>query len=140
MNIGNILEDNLLLICPNSVKTSVLKYLANERKLMKIKFMTLQQFKKRYLFDYDIEAIIHLVKTYKMKVANAKETLENLYYVDENKDYNSEKLKQLVDYKKELKSNNLLIYDTLFKNSLSSYKVKVYGYGKLDKFDEEIIK
>ena len=140
MNIENILEDNLLLICPNSVKTSVLKYLASEKKLLKIKFMTLQQFKKRYLFDYDIEAIIHLVKTYKMKVANAKETLENLYYVDENKDYNSEKLKQLVDYKKELKSNNLLIYDTLFKNSLSSYKVKVYGYGKLDKFDEEIIK
>lgn len=139
MNIENILEDDLLLICPNSMKTSVLKYLANEKRLMKIKFMTLQQFKKRYLFDYDIEAIIHLVKTYKMKVANAKETLENLYYVDEDKNYNSEKLKQLVKYKKELKDKEKLIYDDLFKNSLSNYKIKVYGYGKLDKFDEDII-
>ncbi len=140
MNLENILEDSLLLICPNSVKTSVLKYLADNKKLMKIKFMTLQEFKKKHLFDYDIETIKYLVDKHQMKVANAKETLEDLYYIDENKDYDSEKLKQLVNYKKELRSNDLLIYDNLFKNSLSNYKIKVYGYGELDKFDEALIK
>ena len=69
-----------------------------------------------------------------MKVENAITILDNLYYI-EDKDYKNEKLNKLVNYKKELDTNNLLIYDKLFKKILKRRKVVVYGYGLLNTFD-----
>lgn len=129
----DFLEDNLLIITPNSYKFEILKYLNDNKLIMNIKFMTKTEYKKSIKFDYGIDAI-HFLKNQDMKVENAITILDNLYYI-EDKDYHNEKLNKLVNYKKELDSNNLLIYDKLFSKILKRRKIIVYGYGLLNTFD-----
>ncbi len=127
------LEDNLLIVCPNSYKRAILEYLNNNKLILNIKFMTKNEFLKCSMFDYDIEAIHYLVNK-GMKVDNAITIINNLYYI-EGKEYYNEKLDYLVNIKKELNDNNLLIYDKMFYKILKRRKVVVYGYGKLNSFD-----
>ena len=134
----NFLEDNLLVICPNSYKLAILKYLKDHKRILDIKFMTINEYKKRIKFDYDINTIHYLVKK-NMKVENAITIIENLYYIEDKK-YNNKKLDDLVNYKKELDNNSLLIYDKLFSKILKHRKVVVYGYGKLNAFNKKILK
>ena len=132
----DFLEDNLLIVCPNSYKLAILKYLNDNKTILNIKFMTKSEYKKSIKFDYGIEAI-HFLKNKGMKVENAITILDNLYFI-EDKDYNNEKLNKLVNYKKELDLNNLLIYDKLFSKILKRRKVIVYGYGLLNSFDKNL--
>ena len=132
----DFLEDNLLIICPNSYKLAILKYLNDNKLIFNIKFMTKSEYKKSIKFNYGIDAI-HFLSKKGMKVENAITTLDNLYYI-ENKKYNNEKLDKLVSYKKELDSNNLLTYDSLFSKILKRRKIVVYGYGQLNKFDKKM--
>ena len=129
--------DNLLIICPNSYKLAILKYLNDNKLIFNIKFMTKEEYKKSIKFDYDIDAI-HFLKNKNMKVDNAITILNNLYYI-ENKKYHNSKLDYLVNIKKELDDNNLLIYDDLFSKVLKRRKVVVYGYGTLDSFDSKLL-
>ena len=43
----DFLEDNLLIICPNSYKLAILKYLNDNKMILNIKFMTKSEYKKR---------------------------------------------------------------------------------------------
>lgn len=133
----DFLEDNLLIICPNSYKLAILKYLNDHKLFLDIKFMNLSEYKKGLLFDYDINSIHYLVKK-GYKVDNAITLLDNLYYVKE-KAYHNQKLDNLVEIKSELDNNNLLIYDKLFSKILHRRKVIVYGYGKLNRFNQELL-
>ena len=133
----DFLEDNLLIITPNSYKLAILKYLNDNKLIFNIKFMTMNEYLKCIKFDYSIEAIHYLVNK-NMKVDNAITILDNLYYVEDKK-YNNEKLDYLVNIKKELNDNNLLIYDKLFNKILKRRKVIVYGYGKLNSFEESLL-
>ena len=132
----DFLEDNLLIICPNSYKLAILKYLSDYKLILNIKFMTMEEYKKSIQFDYGIEAI-HYLKNKGMKVENAITIINNLYYI-ENRKYNNSKLDYLVNIKKELDNNNLLIYDNLFNKIIKRRKVVVYGYGKLNTFDQNM--
>ena len=132
----DFLENNLLIVCPNSYKLAILKYLEEEKKIYNIKFMSLTEYKKHLLFDYDEKTIHYLVKK-DIKVDNAITLIDNLYYI-ENKEYNNEKLDYLVKLKKELDDNNLLIYDSLFSKILERFKVIIYGYGKLDTWNTKL--
>ena len=42
----DFLSDNLLIICPNSYKLAILDYLNENKKIVNIKFMTLNEYKK----------------------------------------------------------------------------------------------
>ena len=130
------LTDNLLIICPNSYKLAILKYLNDNKLILDIKFMTINEYKKCIKFDYNIDTIHYLVNK-NMKVENAITILDNLYYIDDKK-YNNDKLDYLVNIKKELDSNNLLIYDNLFYKILKRRKVIVYGYGLLNSFNKKL--
>ena len=132
------LNNNELIICPNSIKIEILKYLENNKKILNIKFMSIDEYKKHLLFDYD-EKTIHYLVNKGIKVSNAITLINNLYFI-ENKKYNNEKLDYLVGIKKELDDNNLLIYDNLFKRILDRYNIIIYGYGKLDKWTKNLLK
>lgn len=131
-----MLTDNLLIICPNSYKLAILKYLNDNKLILDIKFMTINEYKKCIKFDYNIDTIHYLVNK-NMKVENAITILDNLYYIDDKK-YNNDKLDYLVNIKKELDSNSLLIYDNLFYKILKRRKVIVYGYGLLNSFNKKL--
>lgn len=130
--------DNALVICPSAVKNYSLKKAAENNKLLNWKFMSLEEFIKNYFFDYDHRAIKYLVDKYQMRIDVAKTYLKNLYFA-EDKEYENKKLKELVDYKKELSDKNLLIKNPLFTTYLKKWdKIIVLGYGKLDNFYKNV--
>lgn len=128
------IKDNMLLICPRDIKE---KILANNKSLVDISFMTLEEYKKRYYFDYDYHAVKYLMDTYDYTLNNAKEIIESLYFV-EDKDYPNNKLNDLVKIKKELLDKNLLILDPLFnKHNKDTF---AYGYGDIRLKDAKVLK
>jgi hypothetical protein len=101
--------------------------------LLNIKCYSINDIKRKIIFDYDEKAIYYLMNKYGYKYDIARMYLDNMYYV-EDKYYNSIKLDRLVSIKKELDDNKLLIYDNLFLESLKNKKIVVYGYDYIDKY------
>ena len=124
----------MLLICPSDIKE---KILANNKSLVDISFMTLEEYKKRYYFDYDYHTVKYLMNTYGYTLNNAKEIIESLYFV-EDKDYPNNKLNDLAKIKKELLEKNLLILDPLFNKH--NKDTIVYGYGDIRLNDAKVLK
>ena len=130
-------ENDTLIICPNSYKKKLLASFYNEKKIINASFMTIEEYKKNYYFDYNYRTIKYLMDKYGYSVNNAKEIIENIYYL-EDKEYGIQKLDDLVKYKKELIQNDLLIFNKLFNKYLNNKKVLVIGYGKLDEFNSKL--
>lgn len=131
------IENNSILILPNSIKNNVIKFL-REKELLNIKFMSMEELIKKYYFSYENEAIYYLMNTYNYKYDIAITYLNNLYYLEDN-NYNEEKLIFLEKIKKELDKNNLLIYDKLFLSSLKNRRIFIYGYNYLSKYQQKLI-
>ena len=139
MELLDLIKEKTLIITDSSHKKRLLDEINKSKKLFNIKFMSLEEYKKNLLFDYNLNTINYLVSNYKMKVSNAISLIKNLYYI-ENREYQSNKLNYLVNIKNELDSNNLLIYNDYFKMYLDSVKIIVYGYDNLDKFSLSLLK
>jgi len=82
------IKDNSIIICNSNYKINILK---NIKKLINIKFMSMDEFIKSYYFDYDEKTILYLIKKYNIKYEIALEYLNNLIYIEDKK-YNIEKL------------------------------------------------
>lgn len=136
--LNNMNLDNTLIVCPDSFKKTILRQLSADKKLYDVKFMDLNEYKRNWFFDYDTKTIKYLCDKYGFSINNAKEIIDNLYYLEDRK-YESDKLNHLLSYKKELDDNNLLIYNNLFKKQIADRKIIVVGYGKLNKEDRNII-
>ena len=139
MNINNYDLNNTLLICPNSYSRKVLECISDRKEIVDVKLMDLNQYKRNYYFDYDIKTIKYLVDNYNLSISNAKQIINNLYYIDENNKYDNKKLDELVKYKKELIENKLLYFNPLFKKEIEGRKIIVTGYGKIKKEDLNIL-
>ena len=55
------IKDNTIIICNNSYKIQILKSI---KKLINIKFMSMDEFIKSYYFDYDEKTILYVIKKY----------------------------------------------------------------------------
>lgn len=138
MNLDLSQVKDTLIICPNNYKEKLLESFNNEKKIVDVKFYTLEEYKKNYLFNYDIRTIKYLYEK-GLSIENSKEILNNLYYV-EDKEYGNRKLDKLVEYRKTLDKEGILIYNPLFKSFLETKNIVVYGYGKLNNHDLSLIK
>ena len=136
MDFSKILSDNTIIICNSNIKRKILDYLNTIPDLYSINFMSMSEVKKRLFFDYDKKAIHYLMKK-NMPYEVAEVLIKNMYYVLD-RDYNNDKLNELVKYKKELDSNKLLIKDDLFINSIKNKKIIVISKS-LSKFDSYVI-
>ena len=130
MNI-DFLENNSILIIPNNLKENVLKKLSS--KLLNIKIMNIEEFKKKYYFDYNTETLFYIINNFNVSYDFATEIIENLYYI-EDKEYKENKINFLVNIKRELINNNLLIFDKLFNQYIEFKKIYIYGYDYIQKF------
>ena len=74
---NELIKDNLLIICPNEEKIKILDYLSKENKLYDIKFMTKEEYKKNYYFDYTEKTLYYLLKKYNFNLDVAKVYLNN---------------------------------------------------------------
>lgn len=133
------MKDNLLIICPNEEKIKILEHLSKEDKLYDIKFMTKEEYKNNYYFNYNENTLYYLLNKYNFNLDVAKVYLKNLYVIDEKKDYQSPKLKFLKDMKIELQENNLLETNPNFRNYIKRKNILVKSYYDLDKYEEEML-
>lgn len=132
-------KDNSLIICPNQTKTKILKELSQTKKLVNIKFMTKEEYKKIYYFSYDDKLLAYLIKKYNYNIDVARVYINNLYVIDENKTYKSPKLNFLKDLKKELIQEGLLIYNNTYKEYLKNKNIIVKNEYNLEKYEEEML-
>ena len=129
------ISNNTIIICNSNYKIQLLK---NIKKLINIKFMSMDEFIKSYYFDYDEKTILYLIKKYNIKYEIALEYLNNLIYF-EDINYNNEKLDFLVNIKIDLIENNLIIFNNKFKNYIKNKNVIIYNYF-LSKFEKYLLK
>lgn len=128
-----------LIICPNEEKLKILLELNNSKELNPIKFMTKNEFFNNYYFSYNDETIYYLMKKYHFNIDVCKVYINNLYVIDINKEYKSDKLNFLKNLKKELIDNNLLIFNNGFKEYLKDKEIIVKNYYDLDLYEEEVL-
>lgn len=115
------IKTEAIIICSNYVKDKII----GMNLLKPIKFMTLNEFMKLFYFSYDEEAILYVMKKYNIKYEIALEYINNLYYVGDLI-YGNSKLDFLVELKKKLDNNNLLIYNNYFKEYVKKVKIFIY--------------
>lgn len=132
-------KDNLLIICPNEEKIKILDKLSKEDKLYDIKFMTKEEYKKNYFYNYDEKTLYYLLSKYKFNLDVAKVYLNNLYVIDESKNYKSPKLTFLKRLKLELKEQSLLEENPTFKDYLKTKNILVKSYYNLEKYEEDML-
>lgn len=131
-------KDNLVLIVPSNIKNKLIEEIRKDNKLQDITFITKNEFIKKVTFDYDNKSIYYLMNKYNIKYEVAKVYLDNIKYV-EDKEYKSSKLNYLVNIKKELIENNLLIIDKYYTNYLKTKNICVYGFDYIDKYFKSIL-
>ena len=111
---------NEIIITDKKNKTKFLK--DNSSNLHNYKIYTIEEFKEKLFYSYDKEALIYISNNYNVKPEIAKIYLENLYYIDDI-EYQSSKLTFLRNLKKDLKDNNLINENILFKEFIKDKKI-----------------
>ena len=132
------IKEKTIIICPFNVKDKLLSVINKYDYLINVKFYSLEEIKHLVYFDYEEDAILYLMDKYKYSPEVSKNYIENMYYVEDD-DYSSKKLSFLINLKKELISNNLLTYNSLFLECNKSTPVIVYGYDYIDNFNKKIL-
>ena len=125
-----------LIICPNDIKMQLLN---NNSNLSNMKFMTKNEYLNKYFFSYDEQAIYYLINKYNYNIDVAKVYLDNLYVIDENKNYKNDKLNFLKELKIDLINNKLLKFSKTFINYLTNFDIEVKGYYDLDLYEEKAL-
>lgn len=136
---NELTQENILIICPNEEKIKILDKLSKDARLYDIKFMTKEEYKKNYFYNYDEKSLYYLLNKYKFNLDVAKVYLKNLYVIDESKEYKNSKLAFLKDLKIELKQNSLLEENPCFKDYIKSKTILVKNYYDLEKYEEEML-
>ncbi|MGN1342021.1 MAG: PD-(D/E)XK nuclease family protein [Bacilli bacterium] len=126
-----------ILLIPNSIKKNIIENVRKTYYNYNIKFMSLDEFIKRYTFSYDNETIYHIMKKYNIKYSSALVYLDNLYYISDKLD--NEKMNKLKEIKKYLDDNNLLIYDKYFRRYVKDKEIYIYGYDYINKYYRNIL-
>lgn len=133
----NMNEDTIL-ITPSKTKKYILKKYSDS--LLPIKFISLEEFRKSYFFSYNNKALDYLISKYHYNLSTAKTIINNLYFIDVEKNYNDSKLISLQNIKKDLIENNYLEFNFLFKNYIKNKNILIYNYFLLEPYEEEIFK
>lgn len=131
-------KDNTLLIVPNKIKENIIQEIRENNPLLDITFITKNEFIKKVTFDYDNKTIYYLMNKYNIKYEIAKVYLDNIYFIEDIK-YESSKLNYLVEIKKDLIENNLLIFDNIYKEYIKTKHIVVYNFNYIDKYFNKLL-
>ena len=137
MNYLDYIKDNTVLVIPGSIKEEVITTITKEKPLTNIKYISLEELRKKVVFDYDEKAIFYLMNKYNIKYDVATVYLNNIGYVLDSK-IDDKKINKLLEMYNEIDNNNLII-----KNLYNEYKNKnivVYGYHFVSDFDKRMLK
>lgn len=125
------IKENSIVIVQDNYKTEFIRKFRKSKNLYDVKIIGLNEFKKKFYFDYTKETIFYVHKKYGVIKEIAEIYLENLYYLCED---NSKKMKFLKDLKADLIERKLLKFDEPFKNFLRGKTIVLYDLKHVDKF------
>lgn len=117
-------------------KINILEQLTKEKRFNDNKFFSFKELKKKLFFDYDNRAIFFIMKNYNVNINIAKIYLENMYFL---KNVDEKKVRFLMDIKKRLDENELLIYNEKFKKYISNQEIIIYGVDELHNQEKLIL-
>ena len=120
-----LLNDDTLVITDNSNKEYLIKYISSLDKLVNTRIMTTKELIDNYYFKYSEQSILYLMQKYHYKADIAKMYISNMYYVNESS--KNKKINKVYELKQELIDNNLLEYNTQFKEYLNSKHIIIYN-------------
>ena len=129
------IEDNTILIIPNNIKEEVLKNIRNLNNKLNIKIFNLDEFIKKFTFDYNEETIYQTMNKYNINYSIAKLYLNNIKFV--SKDNINYKIHNLYDIKSNI--DKYLIKDKLFKKLINNKKIIIYGYDYITKYQSYVL-
>lgn len=132
MSIIDKIKQPTLFITDNETKRRLLKELTKNKKIVPVKFMTMEEFISSYFYNVSTEGYLFLLEKEKKKVSIIEEIISQFIFI-KNQEYKSEKINYLKSLKKELDEKSLLEKNELFQNSLKNYQLIVYNYN-LDPF------
>lgn len=130
------IDNNTLLIVPSSYKKNILLEMSSKKVLKSINVIDINEFIRKYLFDYDSKTLYYVMNKYNVKVDIALVYIKNLYYINLD-EYDSDKLIFLRDLKQELLDEGLIYINYLFREKLKNRHIVVYG--NMNKFQMKII-
>ena len=64
MNYLDYIEDNTILVIPSSIKEEVIINITKNKPLTNIKYISLEELRKKVIFDYDEKAIFYLMNKF----------------------------------------------------------------------------
>lgn len=124
------IKDNSIIILANGTKEQFIKEFRKNHQFAVVTILELDEFKKKYYFDYTKEAIYYVHKHLGVIKDIAEIYLQNLYFIRDHVDV--PKVKFLKEIKAELDDKKLLLYDEQFKKYLNGKDVYVYKLSFLD--------
>jgi len=130
------IKDNSVIIMPYFLKNNLIQDIRKNNILLNIKFISDREFIKKYYFDYDDRAIYYLINKYNLNYEIANIYLSNIYYILDS-DITDDKVLFLKSLYEDLKANNLLSFDTHFKEYLLTKNIYIY---EEDRCNEILIK
>lgn len=127
------ISEKTLIITNNNLKEKILEFINSLDKLINVKLMTKSEFSKHYFYDYNEETIYYVTKKYNLTVKNAIMYLDNIKYVIDS-NLEDDKVKFLKEMYLDLKENNLLEFDDLFKSYLENTSLIVLNQEEIEPF------
>ena len=137
MSYIDYVKDDTVLVVPNSIKESVITTITEQKPLTNIKYISLEELRRKVIFDYDERAIFYLMEKYNIKYDVAKIYLDNIIYVCES-DSKDKKITKLLEIKREIEENKLNIINMY--NEYKNKNIIVYGYHFISEFDLGMLK
>ncbi len=126
------IKEHSIIVVEDAAKEKFIESFRREHGLFDINIFGLNEFKKRYYFDYTKKTIYYVSETRKIIKEVAEIYLENLYYIkDEVDDKKLDFLRTLYD---ELDAKGLLIHDFQFRKYLEGKEIVLYDLEHVDKF------
>ncbi len=119
-------------------KKRMIKEMCKENTLLKCKVLGYQEFLKKFYFDYDEKTIYYIAENYQVTSEIAEIYLNNLYLIKEIEEEN-EKIEFLKKLYQDLKRQNLLFENQLWKEQIKTTKIVFYHIAKQDLFFHQVI-
>lgn len=114
-----MVDKRSIVICPNYIKNKLL----NDNPFLDTKFMNINEFINNMVFKYKESTLFYIVNKYHLLPSNAKEIMNNLYYIDLA--FN-DKTEYLLNIKNDLIKNNYIIFNNNFNHFIKDKKAHVY--------------
>lgn len=116
------LKDNLIIIGPSYMKKEIL---SDNILNYNIKIIDEYELKDKYLYSYKDSVLTYTDKKYNNIPEISNVILNNLYQIDINKSYSTNKLNKLVEIKKDLIDNDYIVENNYFKKYLNNKDILV---------------